>query len=506
MCIKRAVTVSILFCLLTFFLIFPAPEVQALSISDYFVYTYDFTFSKTTITGSETFFVMVTGEATCIKDLPLSLNATEAYVESKIVATLAGSEVVLNQNYTISYPDFPSKKGETASASIQVPLSFPSSCVSGVYNVTGYLNVARVKVEFIWISVREFLPSSQPMGSVTYQSVTGGGVGSTESNPATNLVQFMDENGMFLEDTQVQSVDKTMKLIFPQGTRFTIPGGIGSTVIIKQVEKGAEPEAPRNYQIIGQAYEIEPDEANFSPPITMIFSYDENILPPGAQEIDMLIAWWDTEGNKWVPLEDCEVDEVANTVTGFVEHFTVFAKIIDMSPPASFNILSLIINPVQAETTKSVTVTVEVENVGGRTGTCILVLKINGIEETRENIILDSGASENIDFIVARDVPDTYYIDVNGLTGSFSVASPSEVEQITSVAESSSSSGINPIPGSQPEPQPEPSTDKDEKPVQLLSEREPFAWWQIPMALVGGMLIGGFILLLFWHSRKASRR
>ena len=182
---RRILTFFILMCLLTIsLLVIPAQKTQALSIDDYFVYTYNFTFSKTTVIGSENFYVTVSGQAACKQDLPL--DATEAYMESKVVASLGGNEVVLNPNYTISYADFPSKAGETASASVQVPLSFPVGSQAGTYNVTGYIITAKVKVLGIWIPVTGYLPPSQVMGTVTYQPsvLGGGGGGSTGPNPA----------------------------------------------------------------------------------------------------------------------------------------------------------------------------------------------------------------------------------------------------------------------------------------------------------------------------------
>lgn len=509
---KRSITILILLSLMTTsFLVIPPSEVEALSIDDYFIYTYNFTFSKTTVTGTETFYLTVNGQASCIQDMPL--NASEAYIESRVVASLNGSQVVLNPNYTISYPDFPSKSGETASATMQVPLSFPSSCTGGVYDVTGYINIARIKVLGIWITVTGYLPASQPIGQITYQPPISGGGGSTTTSPVTNLTQFMDDNGIFLEDAQAQSIDKTVKLIFSKGTYFTVLEGIGSTVTIESVEEQEEPETPENCLLIGQSYNIRPEGANFSPPIKIQFSYDETSLPAGAQEKDLLIAWWDTESEKWVSLEDCEVDETANTITGFVEHFTMFALIINMSPPASFTISSLIVAPLQVQPGESVTVTVTVENTGSRTGIYTLILKINGVEEARKDIPLDSGTSTTVDFIVFRDAPGTYSIDINGLEGSIIVASSttSEIEQTISPTESLSSSDTNQAPESQTGLQLEPSIDIEQEyegkeQEQLPSDNISFVWWQVPVALAVGMVLGGFILLFLWRSRKTEYR
>jgi hypothetical protein len=113
------------------FLIFPAQKTLALSIDDYFVYTYNFTFSKTAITGSETFYVTVTGQATYIKDMPLPVS--KASVISEVVAQhrQTGAKVILNPNFSLLFSEFPNKDNPTVSKSVQVPLSFPAGSTGG---------------------------------------------------------------------------------------------------------------------------------------------------------------------------------------------------------------------------------------------------------------------------------------------------------------------------------------------------------------------------------------
>lgn len=503
--IRRILAIFTLSCLLAVsFFVFPAKKAQALSVSDYFVYTYDFLFSQSTITDNETFYVTVSGQAECIQDLPLALNATEAYMESTIVASLAGSEVVLNENYTLSYPDFPSKKGETASASIQVPLSFPSGSISGAYTITGYLNIARVKVLGIWISVTGYLPSYQSMGTVTYQHDVGGGSGSTGANPVINLTQFMDESGVFIEDIRISSIDKIVELQFSTGTRFAIPGGIGDSVSIKSVEEGREPATTESNQIIGLAYNIEPEGASFSIPVKITFSYDEASLPNGVQEKDIVIVWWDSENTKWVPLEEYGVDEIANIVTGLARHFTIFAIIIDISPSAHFVVSPLIINPISIEAGETVTITVEVENNGGKTDTLILILKINESEYEKQNVTLDPGSSETIDFVVSRNVPGTYNVNINGQSGSFIVELiPQQVsDQTTSGTESPSSQEPDQLPELQSKFQTETLITGEIETIRDKSTNAQFIWWQVVVSLAAGMVIGGFVLLLLHNRRK----
>jgi hypothetical protein len=316
----------------------------------------------------------------------------------------------------------------------------------------------------------------------------------------------MDDAGVFIEDAEALSIDKIVKLLFHKGTRFAIPGGIGSTVIIKAVEKGKEQEAPKNAQIIGQAYNLEPEGANFSPPIRMIFSYDETSLPQGAQEKDIFIAWWDVSNSKWVPLKDCKVDETANIVTALVEHFTMFATIIDVSPPASFDISSLSINPTSVKTGESVTITVKATNIGGRADTLTLILKINGVEEVRKSVTLGAGSSETVHFTVIKDVPATYNIDVNGRTGSFIVKTISSPESspTPAIPESSSPSASNP-PSSQPETQTESVPGQELEPVPQTPVVEPFNWGLLGMSVGAGMVFGSIFVFILWRRMRTHR-
>ena len=106
--------------------VFVVSPVAAISVSDYFSYSYNFAFSKTSITGSEAFMVTVIGNANCVHDLPMTVSA--ANIVSTVIGRnqQTGAEVVLNPNYSLRYDNsFPNHTGQTASVTVQVPLSFP---------------------------------------------------------------------------------------------------------------------------------------------------------------------------------------------------------------------------------------------------------------------------------------------------------------------------------------------------------------------------------------------
>ena len=98
-----------------------------------------------------------------------------ASIVSKVVARhkQTGTEIVLNPNYSIRYDSgFPTKKGQTASASAQVPLSFPDGSPAGEYDIIGQILEAKVSVLVITVDVAGYLPPTQLMGTVTYSPLS----------------------------------------------------------------------------------------------------------------------------------------------------------------------------------------------------------------------------------------------------------------------------------------------------------------------------------------------
>ncbi|GAH14697.1 unnamed protein product, partial [marine sediment metagenome] len=94
------------------------------------------------------------------------------------------------------------------------------------------------------------------------------------------------------------------------------------------------PAPPEDARIIGLAYDFGPDGANFDPAITFTWSYDPAgyVLGYVAEE-DLVLAYYDKDAGKWIEL-DCVVDTKNNTITALVSHFTTFAIVGTITPPA----------------------------------------------------------------------------------------------------------------------------------------------------------------------------
>ena len=108
-------------------------------------------------------------------------------------------------------------------------------------------------------------------------------------------------------------------------------------------------------------------------------------------------------------------------VDGLSGSFTVVAPLIVLEP-AAFSVSSLSVSPrLEVEPGETVTITVSVANTGGESGSYTVVLKIDGVKEAEERVTIAAGESQTVSFSVTREEAGTYFVDVSGLTGSFTV-------------------------------------------------------------------------------------
>ncbi len=402
--------------------------VVAQSPQDYFSFSYDVEFSKTEIEGSEVFYSTITVVATCTNDFPVS--ASEASITGRIIAEhqASGTEVTLNSSYTITIKPFPNQKGETTESSVVIPLQFPQGSQSGTYSVVGELIEAKVKAIF-WLPVTAFLPSSQTVGSVTYVSgsyevggIGGGGGGGGGLAGITSVLNSITENGRFTEDVIARSEDGKVELtIYKDTIGLNRVGQLISSILIK--EKEEPPDPPEDSSVIGLVYDLGPSGTTFEPPVTITFTYDPAAIPEGVAEEDLVIAYWDAGGVKWVVLESITVDLVSHTISGQVSHFTAFSAIA-YTRPAALNTSDLTISPAEVNTGESVSISAKVANTGDLAGSYEVSLRIDNATVAIKEVTLKGGASEEITFTIAEDVAGTYAVTVDGLSGEFVVRGP----------------------------------------------------------------------------------
>ncbi|MBA7677030.1 hypothetical protein ES703_85278 [subsurface metagenome] len=281
--------------------------------------------------------------------------------------------------------------------------------------------------------------------------------------------------GKVRADLEAVSIDEKVTLYIAKGV-------LAQTEDEKRVKKiivlpmEESPPAPKNGYIIGIAYDFTPAGATFDPPMELEIRYDPSILPADVAEKDLLIAYYDEEANKWLEL-DSTVDTVSNTVTAEVDHLTPFTIIgyEVVVAPAAFTITELIISPAEVNIGQGVTITAIVTNTGGEVGIYEVVLEVDGVVEDTKKVVVSAGASKKVTFTTAKDVAGSYSINVNGLSGSFTVKAAPPVTPA-------------------PAPTPPPTT----------PEAEPAVDWTLIGAIIAGVVVVG-LGIFFWIRRRRER-
>ena len=94
------------------------------------------------------------------------------------------------------------------------------------------------------------------------------------------------------------------------------------------------------------------------------------------------------------------------------------------APPtarAIFSVGNLTITPNQVKQGEPVTISAIVSNSGAESGNYSLVLRISGVVEGINDLVVPAGTSQAAVFTVNKDTAGTYYAEVDGLAGTFTV-------------------------------------------------------------------------------------
>ena len=237
----------------------------------------------------------------------------------------------------------------------------------------------------------------------------------------------ISSTGIIQQTIEVTSADGKLTITIPKDTKALDKDGKPLSILTSAVEPSPPP-PPKDAHIMGLAYDFGPDRATFDPPITLTFSYDPDALPEGVAEEDLVLAYYDEGAGEWVEL-DCTVDTVNNIITASVPHFTTFAIIGTITPPAppvplapaAFTMMNLSVTPAAVGPGETVTITVLVANTGGEAGSYQVNLVINDLVEATIEVTVRAGLSKEVTFGVTKEEVGSYTVTVNGLSGSFTV-------------------------------------------------------------------------------------
>jgi len=371
---------------------FVSKPANAFNPLDYFTFSYDISLDTQEVHTYRYFYATVTGQATCIKDLPLT--PSEAYITGRVVARHieSGSEFILNSGYTLSLYSFPTKEGETFEATQEVPLIFPSSSPSGLYELTGELVEARFKA-VLWFTVTQYLPEAETVGQVVF-------LPATSSSDSVCTISF--SNNSTARDSSGKPV--TELTFSKEQVSYSLPAG---------------------YFMLGDAYDIGPHGTTFIPPATLTMEYYDNLIPKMVNERRLVIATWNEYLGQWSIFPNSSVNPNADEISTSISHLSLFAVLSPIKPlPASFSVSDLAVTPGDVNEGEAISVSVTVFNSGEAEGEYEVVLKLNNEALESKLVTLAGGSSELVTFSITGGSPGEYLVDVNGLSGSFTVKPP----------------------------------------------------------------------------------
>lgn len=200
---------------------------------------------------------------------------------------------------------------------------------------------------------------------------------------------------------------------------LTTEGKVPDRIEIRNVSQPPSP--PADSKIVGDVYEIIPSGITFQPAATLVLGFDPAGLPKHTSSLTM-VYYTPEEG--WVELEsERSVAAELGTMTARIAHLTLFAILAKLQ--AVFEVSDLAITPTEVAEGESVTITIKVTNSGGATDKYALKLKIDDIVKAVREITLDPGVSQIISFTVEGAKPGEYKVEVEGLSGGFTVVTPS---------------------------------------------------------------------------------
>ena len=98
---------------------------------------------------------------------------------------------------------------------------------------------------------------------------------------------------------------------------------------------------------------------------------------------------------------------------------------------ADFRLSNLEINPTEVNTGENVVVTANLVNAGGTQGSYTAELKINGVTEQSEELIIPAGADYMLVFKISKDLPGTYVVTLGDLSDWYVVNELSTPENVS---------------------------------------------------------------------------
>ncbi len=180
------------------------------------------------------------------------------------------------------------------------------------------------------LTVQSTLPGGTPRTktvaitgpTTTTTRLPGGGGGPPALPPTTYAIPTDPTTAKTTSTVTATSPDGGLTLTIPENTIAKDATDAPLTSVTISLPASI-PEIPEGFSLLGYAYDLEPKDASFNPPIDLTVEYDPAKIPEGFTEADLVIKWYDEASQQWTSLPST-VDTVNHRVTAKVSHFTVF--------------------------------------------------------------------------------------------------------------------------------------------------------------------------------------
>lgn len=230
--------------------------------------------------------------------------------------------------------------------------------------------------------------------------------------------------GSVSSPTSLGSANGKLSISLAANTAVSLPTGSQQVTVIQLASPPAAPEGAR----MVEAYAFGPDNATFSPALTVTVKYDTASLPPDVTEANLYIAL--LENSAWTPLAS-SVNTQVKTVTAQVSHFSIYsllgkvvaAAVTPTTPAATaaFSYSDLTVSPASASPGEQVVASVRVVNGGTGEASKTVILKINSQVQEQKEVKLSPGKSQVVSFNLSKSEPGEYAVSVDGQSTSFTV-------------------------------------------------------------------------------------
>jgi len=315
----------------------------------------------------------------------------------------------------------------------------------------------------------------------------------------TNISDIVTDEGTFTEQVTVSSVDNNIQLTVDQGTTGKLANGQPLSQLIIMT-MSYPPNPPENSSIIGLTYDFRPEGATFDELVTITFTYNPDNIPPGVNEEDLSIAFYDYTSGEWITLQNITVDPLTHTITGQTNHFTPFT-VLAFTEPANFAVSDLVISPAEIYAGETSTVSVTVTNTGDLSGTYSVVLKVDGVVLETEQVTLEGHDSRTVDFSVSSNTPGTFTIGIGSLSGVLNVIEPTPTPAPAQTQEPSPTQEITPSPTQTATPSPTTTPAQTTTPAPSPAVTESGTNWGMIGGIIGGVIVIA-VVLGFWITHR----